>query len=237
MEMEINGPKIVFTIPGIDMKVTETIILGWLVILLVTVFCLIVTSNLKKKPETKRQMLAELVVNFVNDTVKSTMGDRFLYFSPYVAMILCYAGLGSLISMLGLRAVTADFNTPLTLALMTFILITFFKVKTNGVFGYFKSFTQPIAVITPINILSEIATPVSMSVRLFGNVSAGTIITMLLYMGLTYLSNLIHLPVPALAVGIPAVLSAYFDLFSGCIQAYVFSMLTMVNVGSAAESD
>lgn len=235
--MEITGPKIVFTIPGIDMKVTETIILGWLVILIVTVFCLIVTSNLKKKPETKRQMLAELCVNFVNNTVKSTMGERFIYFAPYVAMILCYCALGSLLSMLGLRAVTADFNTPLTLALMTFVILTFFKIKTNGIFGYFKSFTEPIAVITPINILSEIATPVSMSVRMFGNVSAGTIITMLLYMGLTYLSNLIHLPIPALAVGIPAVLSAYFDLFSGCIQAYVFSMLTMVNISSAAESD
>lgn len=235
--MEISGPKIVFTIPGIDMKVTETIVLGWLVILMVTVLCLVLTSNLKKKPETKRQMLAEMIVNFVNNTVRSTMGDRFIYFAPYIAMLLSYTALGSLISMLGLRAVTADFNTPLTLALMTFIMITYFKLRTNGLFGYFKSFTEPVAVLTPINILSEVATPVSMSVRMFGNVASGSIMTMLLYMGLMFLCDLIHLPIPALAVGIPAVLSAYFDLYAGCIQAYVFSMLTMVNISGAAESE
>lgn len=235
--MDITGPKIVFTIPGIDLKVTETIVIGWGIIVVIAILCLVLTSNLKKKPETKRQIIAELIVNFVNNTVRDSMGERFMGFAPYIAMLLSYTALGSLVSMLGLRSVTADFNTPLTLALMTFCLITFFKFKTNGFCGYFKSFTQPVAILTPINILSEVATPVAMAVRVFGNVSAGMIITMLLYSGLIFLSNAIHLPVPALAVGIPALLSVYFDLFSGCIQAYVFAMLTMVNVGNAAERD
>lgn len=235
--MDITGPKIVFTIPFINMKVTETIVIGWVIILAIFILCLVLTRNLKKKPETKRQIVAEMLVNFVNNTVRDSMGPSFMSFAPYIAMVLSYTALGSLISMIGLRSVTADFNTPLTLALMTFVLITYYKFKANGFLGYFASFAKPVAVITPINIISEVATPISMSVRMFGNVSAGMIISMLLYSGLLFLCNAIHLPIPILGVGIPAVLSIYFDLFSGCIQAYVFSMLTMVYIGNAAEKD
>lgn len=238
----MDGPKVSFVIPKLNIEITETLVIGWIIILAVLLICLFLTRNLKKVPETKSQVLAEMFVNFINGTVKKTMGERFMYFAPYVATIIVYSILGGTISMLGLRSMTADFNVTLCWALMTFTLITFFKIKTNGVLGYFKSFTQPIKLMTPLNIISEVAIPVSMSFRLFGNVAGGMAISSLLYMALASASSALHLSfsfagldLNIIQVGIPAVLSIYFDLFSGCVQAYIFAMLTMVYVSSATE--
>ena len=122
--------------------------------------------------------------------------------------------------------------------------ITYFKIKTSGVGGYLKGFTEPIVVFTPFNILGEIATPVSMAFRHFGNVVSGTVISALVYAALAGASSLLFgwLPgllgtSPWLQVGIPAVLSIYFDLFSSCIQAFIFAMLTMLYIANAAESE
>lgn len=239
----MDGPRVVFTIPifgGLD--ITETVVIGWLVILIVLLLSLYLTSNLKIIPTTKRQIIAEMAVNFVNNTVKQAMGERFIYFAPYIATILLYSLLGSLMSLLGLRSVTADLNTTLSMAIVTFILITYFKLGTNGFVGYLKSFGQPMFFLAPLNVLSEIAVPISMSFRMFGNIAGGAIITSLLYMALGALSGLLHLSftlgsfeLNVTQVFIPAVLSIYFDLFTGCIQAYIFAMLTMVNISMAAD--
>ncbi len=239
----MDGPKVVFTIPifgGIE--ITETIVIGWFVILIVLIASLYLTSGLKKIPNTKRQVIAEMLVGFVNNTVKKTMGERFIYFAPYIAALLLYSLLGSLVSLIGLRSVTADLNTTIAMALVTFVLITFFKIKTNGFFGYIKGFGSPIVLLAPLNVISEIATPLSMSFRMFGNIAGGSIITMLLYMALGAASKALHLSfqlgalqLNVVQVFIPAVLSIYFDLFTGCIQAYIFAMLTMVNVSMAAD--
>ena len=139
---------------------------------------------------------------------------------------------------------TADFNVTLTWALMTFVLITFYKIRAGGVLGYLKGFASPIFVMLPLNILSEIATPLSMAFRMFGNISGGAVITALVYSALASLSKLVHLAFEVGGFGlnimqlfIPAVLSIYFDLFSGCIQAYIFATLTMVYVSGAAEEE
>ncbi len=240
-----QGPKVAFTIPlfgGID--ITETIVIGWGIIVAVWLLCLFLTKDLKRVPEKKRQVIAEMFVKFVNDTVETTMGKQWMRYAPYIGTLLVYAILGALVSLLGLRSMTADFNVTLTWALMTFVLITYHKIKTNGIGGYLKSFTQPIAVLTPLNVLSEVATPISMAFRMFGNISGGAVITTLIYGGLSALSQALHI---SFTIGVftidlaqiftPAVLSIYFDLFSGCIQAYIFSMLTMVYVSNAAEKD
>ena len=240
-----QGPKVVFSLPifgGID--ITETIVVGWGIILAVLLLCLFLTKNLKRVPEKKRQVLAEMLVDFVNNTVETTMGKQWKKFAPYIGTLLIYAVLGALVSLMGLRSMTADFNVTLTWALMTFVLITFFKIKTNGFGGYLKSFGQPIPLMLPLNLLSEVATPLSMAFRMFGNVAGGAVITGLLYGGLRFLSRTLHISFTLGAFTIdlaqiftPAVLSIYFDLFSGCIQAYIFSMLTMVYVSSAAEKE
>lgn len=237
-----SGPKVVFEIGKI--QVTETLVMGWLIIVAVLILCLWLTRGLKKKPEKKRQVVAEMFVNFVNGMVRKNMGENMMGYAPYIATLLVSAILGSLISMIGLRSMTADINVTATWAIMTFILITYHKIKSKGFGGYIKSFGEPVAFIFPLNIISEVALPASMAFRLFGNVAGGMIITGLLYASLGALSSALHLTFTAgswafnvFQVGIPAVLSIYFDLFSGCIQAYIFSMLTMVNVGAAAETD
>jgi len=111
---------------------------------------------------------------------------------------------------------------------MSFVMIQAAKIKSNGIGGYLKSF------INPLNIISEVSTPVSMSFRHFGNIAGGMIISSLIYFALTGLSTAIGLAVPIFTVGIPAVLSLYFDLFSGFMQAFIFIMLTMCFIESAS---
>ena len=235
-----NGPKVVFEFGNI--QITETLVMGWLIIVVVTILCLWLTHDLKKVPETKRQVLAEMFVKFVNGMVESNMGKSLMGYAPYIGALLVSAVLGALISMVGLRSMTADINVTAGWAIITFAMITYHKIKANGFLGYLKSFAQPVAFILPLNLISEIATPASMAFRLFGNVAGGAVITGLLYGALSTLSQALGLHfelgrwvIDVFQIGIPAVLSIYFDLFSGCIQAYIFSMLTMVNVGAAAE--
>lgn len=219
-------------------SISESVVTGWVVILIVLAVCLILTKDLRKVPETKRQCAAEYLVNTVNGMVESNMGRECMAYAPYIAAVFTYILLGSLISMLGLRSITADISVTGTLAVMTFVLITYNKISTQGIGKYLRSF------INPLNIISEVATPVSMALRLFGNIAGGMIITMILYAALGSASGAIYRLIGFEAetyyfnifqIGIPAVLSIYFDLFSGAIQSYVFIMLTMIYIKMGRE--
>lgn len=231
-EVVVNGPKVAFRIFGLN--VTETVILSWVVMAFIIGLVLFLTHNMSKDNPGKRQIIAEWIVETVNGMVKDSMGSKNLVYAPYMATIFSFSIFGSLISVFGLRPVTGDFSTTLAWALVTFFMIQYAKIKNDGILGYFVGFTKPIALLTPINIISELATPVSMSIRHFGNVASGIVITQLLYYALTSLSHAIGLNVfPIFTIGIPAVLSVYFDLFTGFMQAFIFTMLTMANVGAA----
>ena len=151
----------------------------------------------------------------------------------------------SLLSLVGLYAPTADLSTELAWAVLVFVMITAAKIRSGGLGGYLKGFTEPIAVLTPFNILSELATPISMAFRHFGNIASGGVISALVYASLAVLNQAVFglLPgvlgdvlgaIPFLQVGIPAVLSIYFDLFSSFMQAFIFCMLTMLYIANAA---
>ncbi|MDE5859127.1 MAG: F0F1 ATP synthase subunit A [Oscillospiraceae bacterium] len=217
-------------------SISESVVTGWLVILIISIVCIILTKDLKKIPETKRQCAAEYIVNTVNNMVSVNMDKSSLAYAPYIAAVFSYIIIGTLISMIGFRSITADISVTGGLAFMTFVLVTITKFKYMGVGGYFKQF------INPLNIIGEVANPVAMALRLFGNVSGGMIITMILYAGLGAASGALYnvIGIPPIQdvgyvfnifqVGIPAVLSIYFDLFSGAIQSYVFIMLTMAYI-------
>ena len=228
--IEIGGPKIAFSFDvfGVRINITETIIISWAILIGLTLLVLFLTHNMKKKPEKKRQVIAEFLVETVDNLVKNTMGEKFKAFAPYIAALFASSIFGSLVSLTGLRSVTADYSTTLTWALMSFVMIQAAKIKSNGIGGYLKS------LINPLNIISEVSTPVSMSFRHFGNIAGGMIISSLIYFALTGLSTAIGLAVPIFTVGIPAVLSLYFDLFSGFMQAFIFIMLTMCFIESAS---
>ena len=238
-ELDVSGPKVItsFKIFGLTINFTETVVLEWIVMAVIIGLAVFLTRNLRVRNISKRQAVAEMAVEAITNLVRDTMGKRFLGFTPYIATIFCFSIFGSLISLLGLRAVTSDFSVLLTWAAITFILITVTKIRYGGVGGYLKGFADPIPVMLPINILSEVATPTAMALRHFGNIAGGSIIMGLVYYGLTALSHMIRLQVPILTVGIPAVLSLYFDLFSDFMQAFIFIMLTMVFISNAGPAD
>ena len=251
MNLDISGAKVDFTIPldipilG-DLQITETIVNSWIVMLIITGVCIWLTRDLKVENISKRQAVAEMLVEMANKFVVGNMGERFRHLIPFVAALFATSVVSNLLSLTGLRSPTADLSTEAAWAVVVFIMITSQKIKTNGVGGYFKGFTQPIAVLTPFNILSELATPISMACRHFGNILSGVVINGLLYAALAVASSALFgmLPgvlgdivsqIPILSVGVPAILSVYFDWFSGFMQAFIFCMLTVMYIANAAE--
>ena len=243
--ISITGALVYFTIPMPlqDLPVTEAQVNSFFVILTILGLCLYLTHGVRAGVRTRRQALAEWAVETMDNMVHENMGEYFAAFSPFIAAILTLSALSSLLSLLGLFAPTSDVNIVAGWAILVFILITHYKLK-GGFLNYAKSFTEPIAPLLPLNILGEVATPVSMAFRHYGNVLSGSVIAVLISAALTGLSNMVlgWLPgalgeIPLLRIGLPAVLSMYFDVFSGCMQAYIFAMLTMLNISGAFPQD
>lgn len=239
--ISITGARIYFTIPLPiqDLPVTESQVNSALVLIVILFFCLFITHGMTEKIELKRQHFAEMIVEKVDSLVNENMGEYFKGFSPFIIAILALSAFSSLLTLFGLYPPTSDINIVGGWAVLVFFLITYYKMKCGPV-NYLKSFTQPVALLTPINLISEIATPVSMAFRHYGNVLSGTVISVLLGSALGGISSKLlgWLPgfladIPLFQVGIPAVLSIYFDVFSGCLQAFIFAMLTMMYVAGA----
>ena len=251
MELDISGAKVYFTIPTEipilgDIQISETMIVSWIVMILITGLCIWLTHDLKVENISKRQAPAEMIVEQANKFVVGNMGEKFRHLIPFVAALFATSIVSNLISLIGLRSPTADLSTEAAWAVVVFIMITAQKIKTGGVGGYLKGFTTPIAIMTPFNVLSELATPISMACRHFGNILSGVVINGLIYGALAVASSALLglLPgivgdvlakIPILDVGIPAVLSVYFDWFSGFMQAFIFCMLTVMYIANAAE--
>ena len=239
-----NGPRILveFSLFGMDVRITQTVLSSFLVMMTLILLSWRLGKGLQKRP-TRRQVVVEKAYTTLDNLVRETMGEHNAHFTPYIGALFLSSVGGTLISLFGgvFRSATADLSTTLTWALVTTGMVWHYNIKNNGFFGWLKGFTEPVVVMTPMNIISEIAQPISMSFRHFGNIAGGGVLTSLIYAALAAASSLVlgWIPnevissIPIFQVGIPAFLSIYFDLFSGCIQALVFSMLTMVYVGSA----
>ena len=243
MQLEITGAKIYFEIPIFGgIPVTQTMISLILVTLILITIAFIASRNITKRPG-RLQVVTEKLVTMLYNLVESCMGKHNLKFAPYIGTLFLSSIVGTLIGMTQIfRSTTADLSVTLAWALITTGLVWYNNIKHNGFLGWLKGFTEPVVVMTPMNIVSEIASPVALAFRHFGNVAGGGVLTALIYAALAALSNLVFgfLPEAILAVfpplfqvGIPAVLSIYFDLFSGFVQAFVFCLLTMIYVGEA----
>ncbi|MBQ4600090.1 MAG: F0F1 ATP synthase subunit A [Oscillospiraceae bacterium] len=289
MDLQVTGAFIYFTIPifgGIN--VTQTTVSFAVVTILLCCACYFLGKDLKTRPDGK-QVMVEKGVMMLHNMVVETMGAHNAHWMPFIATIFLSSICGSFIGLTGfLRSATADLSCVGVWAVMVTLIIWYNNIKHNGFVNWLKGFTEPIAVMTPMNIVSEIAQPVSMMFRHFGNVAGGGVITAIIYTSLSMAStavlNLISasgwavsaillvlggvliflwkkngkkLPLvfgiisamlglsgllqatgilaglPILTLGLPAVLSCYFDLFSGFVQAYVFSLLTMVYISGS----
>lgn len=244
--IEIAGAQIFFILPMPlqDFPITESQVNSLAVMITLFFLCLYFTHGIRAGVETKRQMAAEWIVETVQSMVRTNMGaDKYFGgFPPFIAAIMGLSALSSLITLVGLYPPTSDMNIVGGWAIIVFVLITYYKMKCGPV-HYALSFCDP-PLLAPLNIISEVATPVSMAFRHYGNVISGSVISVLIAAALQGLSKMAlgWLPgflsdIPIFQIGLPAVLSLYFDIFSGCLQAFIFAMLTMLYVSSGFAVD
>ncbi len=212
-EFELFGQKLHLT----STHVALTIVTAVLIILAIIINRKVMRMNDEETPGTLVNIF-ELAVEAADNMVRGSMGRHAVRFRNYIATVMLFALFCNISSLWGLRPPTADYGVTLAMGLITFFLIHINGIRAQGV-GHFTSLFKPL-LLSPINIIGEIATPLSLSLRLFGNVLSGTVM-----MGLIY-----GLLSPPITTGIPAILHIYFDIFSGCIQAYVFCMLSMVYI-------
>lgn len=244
--VSITGARVFIEIPMplMPLIITEAQVNAWLIMITIVGACLFLTHGMTVKGSGVRQIAAEWIVTKVDGIIHDNMEPVFhAGYAPFIMTILAISACSSLMSLFGLFPPTSDVNVIAGWSILVFILITKNKLKA-GLGSYAKGFLEPIPVMLPMNILGEVATPISMTFRHFGNVLSGTVIAALVAWALGNLSNMVlgWLPgflgdVPFLQIGIPAILSVYFDIFSGCIQAYIFAMLTMLNISGAYPGD
>ena len=289
MNVNVTGAFIYFTIPIFGgIPVTQTLVSYAFVTLILCIACIKLGKNLKTHPDGV-QVLVEKGVDMIYNLTASAMGEHNAHWAPFMGTIFLCSITSSYIGLTGfLRSATADVSCTMVWALMVSVIIWYNNIKNNGFVGWLKGFTEPIAVMTPMNIISEIAQPASMAFRHFGNVAGGGVITAIIYTAFSLLSSVvinliasqgwlvtvvllavgvllgvwakvkggklrliiaivcgvlglfalleslgILTGVPILSVGIPAVLSCYFDLFSGFVQALVFTLLSMVYISGS----
>lgn len=243
--INITGARIFFTIPMPiqDLYITEAQVNSAFVLISIFFLCLYITHGLKVNPELKRQHLLEIIIEKADGLIKNNMGDYFKEYSPFIIAIMALSAFSSLLSLFGLFPPTSDINIVSGWAILVFLLITYYKMKCGPLY-YLKGFTKPISLLAPINFISEFATPISMAFRHYGNILSGTVISVLLSSALAGLTSMLFNSLPGflgefpfLQIGIPAVLSIYFDVFSAVLQAFIFAMLTMLNVSGGLDID
>lgn len=202
---------------------------SWLIVMLLSAAVIIIGKKIKNSKLDERAsgsvIAAEIFVEKIEGLVLSTMGANAKGFAPYIGTLILFLVCANLLGLLGLETPTSDYSTTLALAMITFLMIQFVGIHSKGIKDYFKGFAAPTAVLLPINLISEIVTPISLSFRLFGNMISGTIIMALIFSALNSISIVI---VPFIA----PFLNAYFDVFVGIVQTFIFAMLTMVFVGN-----
>lgn len=208
-----------FSIGGIG--ISESVVVTWIIMAVMLVVCILLTRKLKVENPGKGQQLLEYAVTSLEGIGKGILGKEGQEYAAYLNAILLYVGIANLIGMLGFKPPTKDLNVTAALAIMSIVLIEVSGIRKKGVKKWLKSFSEPIALVTPINILEVVIKPLSLCMRLFGNV-----------LGAFVIMKMIESILP---VGLPVVFSAYFDIFDGLIQAYVFVFLTGLFIKEAIE--
>lgn len=217
---------IIFTINGNQYHIHDSIVNAVIVAIILCVFSIYISCKFKKADYTKKPtgivLLIEQFYNFIVGIVDQTMGTTRRGFVPYIGSIFLFLLISNLWGLLGFTPPSSDYNFTVTLAILTFILIHFNGIKSKGIGSYLKGYADPNVLFLPLNVIGEIATPISLSFRLFGNILSGVLIMELVHYGLQAISVFL---VPA-----SAILHIYFDVFAGVLQAFIFVMLSMAYI-------
>lgn len=212
--------KIAFTIPGIDLPIPVSVVTTWGIMAFLVVMSIILTRNMKLVPG-KRQIVVEGIVGLVVKLFGTYLGEHGKRYVSYIGTVVLYLIVANTMGLFGFTPPTKDLNTTIGLALMSIVLVQYASIYQRGVGGWLKSFTQPMFIMTPMNILELAIKPLSLCMRLFGNV-----------LGAFIIMEMIKYAVP---VAVPLAASMYFDIFDGCLQAYVFAFLTSLYIQEAIE--
>ena len=211
-----------FTIPlfgGID--VAESTVIMWVIMAVLTALCLLLTRGFTVRNPGKRQTAVESFVNFVDNMTGGMLGEEAAGYKTYIGTVLIFLAAANMMGLFGIKPPTKDLSVTGAIAIMSIVIVQIAGIRKKGVGGWLKSFTQPIAVVTPINILELAIKPLSLCMRLFGNI-----------LGAFVIMELIKQVVPLV---VPMVLGLYFDIFDALIQAYVFCFLTSLYIKEAVE--
>ena len=221
--MEKLNAETAFTVHlgSLEIPVAESVVISWVVIAVIGLLSFFLTRNLKTQNISRRQAAAEFIVTKLEGMVEGMIGEEGKEYVPYLITVLLFIGFSDIIGLFGMKPPTKDMNVTAALAIMSIVLVQVAGIRKKKVKGWLKSFTQPIAVVTPINILELVIKPLSLCMRLFGNVVGAFVIMELL--------------ICLVPVGIPLVFSMYFDIFDGLLQAYVFVFLTSMYIAEALE--
>lgn len=232
--MEKLSPLFEITLPGITIPLTYSVISQWVVMLFIMVLALVITRKMNEVPR-GRQIWAEYVVEKITAMVDENMGRGYEGFTPYIGTLVIYLLFLNLTGIIGFKPPTSDYSVALGFAAISFAVIHATAISKNGMRHYLVGYAKPYGFMLPLNIIERIFQPISLSLRLFGNITAAYILVDLIYSGLESLSKALNLNIPLLQTLIPIPFHLYFDLFDGAIQMFIFAMLTMIFTKVTAE--
>ena len=211
-----------FTIPVFGgIEVAESVVITWVIMAFMLILAICMTRNLKVQNPGKRQVILETAVCGLQNMVKGIIGEEGAGYVPYLVTVIVYIGISNIIGLFGMKPPTKDLNVTGALAIMSIILIEYSGIHAKGVKRWAKSFAEPVAVVAPLNVLEIFIRPLSLCMRLFGNVLDAFVVM-----------ELLKIIMPAI---LPIPFSLYFDIFDGLIQAYVFVFLTSLFIKEAIE--
>ncbi len=213
-----------FDIGGFHIGFDESTVVSWIIIAALTVIAFLLTRNLKVTGKlSKRQEILELVYEKAYGFFKGIIGEKAEKFIPWLMTVALYIGFSNIIGIFGMKPPTKSMQVTLALAITSLFVVEYCSLKDKGIKGRLKALTKPIWIITPINIMEIFTKPLSLCMRLFGNVLAAFTIM-----------ELVKIYVPVI---VPVVFGLYFDLFDGLLQTYIFVFLTSLYIKEATEEE
>lgn len=223
------GPRIIVGFGDGSVFITETVFFAMIVAAVMIALAFWSTRRMEQQPKGK-QVIVEMIVEGIYKLTEGAMGKHNSHFAPYVGTLFIFLLLANSLGMWGFRPVTADVNTAFALSLTTAFLMQYNGIRTMGFIGKIKHMSSPYPFMFPLKIIEELSFPISLGFRLFGNILGGAIVMALIFTALETGSHALHLPIPLLQAVIPLPFNLFFDVFEPILQAFIFTMLTMVFV-------
>lgn len=225
--MESLKPIYSFMVGGFQIDITPDMVVQWVIIALVALLAWWATKDLKLKPN-KKQTAVEGIYTMINDLVSENAGTEFSNITPFIGCMGIFILIMNLTGLIGIVPPTKNYSVAVGMAIITFFMVQGYAIKKRGGKEYLHGYLHPYWPMLPLNILERVMLPVSLSLRLFGNILAATFIIELVYENLAKIGFIAQ-------IGLPVFFQGYFDLFDGLVQAVIFIMLTMINIKIVSE--